>query len=59
MRAIPTEPLCLTCHGKTLAPELAEAIAPATAKIMPTMAATWARPKRSPHKGGSKVTPPP
>ncbi len=27
MRAIPTEPACLTCHGKTLAPELAAAIA--------------------------------
>lgn len=27
MRAIPTEPLCLTCHGKTLAPDLAAAIA--------------------------------
>ena len=27
MRAIPTEPVCLTCHGKTLAPELAAAIA--------------------------------
>jgi len=27
MRAIPTEPVCLTCHGKTLAPELATAIA--------------------------------
>lgn len=27
MRAIPTDALCLTCHGKTLAPELAAAIA--------------------------------
>lgn len=27
MRAIPTEALCLTCHGETLAPELAAAIA--------------------------------
>jgi hypothetical protein len=27
MRAIPTEALCLTCHGATLAPELAAAIA--------------------------------
>ena len=27
MRAIPTEALCLTCHGETLAPELATAIA--------------------------------
>jgi hypothetical protein len=27
MRAIPTEALCLTCHGDTLAPELAAAIA--------------------------------
>ena len=27
MRAIPTEPVCLTCHGKTLTPELAAAIA--------------------------------
>jgi hypothetical protein len=27
LRAIPTEPLCLTCHGETLAPELAAAIA--------------------------------
>ncbi len=27
MRAIPTEALCLTCHGKTLAPEVAAAIA--------------------------------
>ena len=29
MRAIPTDALCLTCHGKTLAPELAAAIASA------------------------------
>jgi hypothetical protein len=27
MRAIPTDALCLTCHGKVLAPELAAAIA--------------------------------
>jgi hypothetical protein len=27
MRAIPTDALCLTCHGKTIAPELAAAIA--------------------------------
>jgi len=27
MRAIPTEALCLTCHGETLAPDLAAAIA--------------------------------
>jgi len=27
MRAIPTEALCLTCHGKTLAPDVAAAIA--------------------------------
>jgi len=27
MRAIPTDALCLTCHGKTIAPELATAIA--------------------------------
>jgi hypothetical protein len=27
MRAIPTEAICLTCHGETLAPELAAAIA--------------------------------
>jgi hypothetical protein len=27
MRAIPTDALCLTCHGKTLAPELAAALA--------------------------------
>jgi hypothetical protein len=27
LRAIPTEALCLTCHGETLAPELAAAIA--------------------------------
>ena len=27
MRAIPTDALCLTCHGKALAPELASAIA--------------------------------
>ncbi len=27
MRAIPTEALCLTCHGETVAPELAAAIA--------------------------------
>ena len=27
MRAIPTDAVCLTCHGKTLAPELAAAIA--------------------------------
>jgi hypothetical protein len=27
MRAIPTDPLCLTCHGKALAPDLAAAIA--------------------------------
>ena len=27
LRAIPTEALCLTCHGDTLAPELAAAIA--------------------------------
>jgi len=27
MRAIPTDALCLTCHGKTLAPDLAAAIA--------------------------------
>lgn len=27
MRAIPTDALCLTCHGKALAPELAAAIA--------------------------------
>jgi hypothetical protein len=27
MRAIPTDALCLTCHGATLAPELAAAIA--------------------------------
>lgn len=27
MRAIPTDSLCLTCHGKSLAPELAAAIA--------------------------------
>jgi hypothetical protein len=27
MRAIPTDALCLTCHGKTLEPELAAAIA--------------------------------
>jgi len=27
MRAIPTDALCLTCHGKTLAPEIAAAIA--------------------------------
>jgi hypothetical protein len=27
MRAIPTDALCLTCHGETLAPELAAAIA--------------------------------
>jgi hypothetical protein len=27
MRAIPTEALCLTCHGKNIAPELAAAIA--------------------------------
>jgi hypothetical protein len=27
MRAIPTEALCLTCHGQSLAPELAAAIA--------------------------------
>jgi hypothetical protein len=27
MRAIPTDALCLTCHGKTLAPELAAVIA--------------------------------
>jgi len=27
MRAIPTDALCLTCHGKNLAPELAAAIA--------------------------------
>ena len=27
MRAIPTDALCLTCHGKILAPELAAAIA--------------------------------
>jgi Protein of unknown function (DUF3365) len=26
MRAIPTDALCLTCHGKTIAPELAAAI---------------------------------
>jgi len=26
MKAIPTQPLCLTCHGETLAPALAEAI---------------------------------
>lgn len=26
MKAIPTQPLCLTCHGDTLAPDLAEAI---------------------------------
>ncbi|NKI33730.1 DUF3365 domain-containing protein [Wenzhouxiangella sp. XN79A] len=26
MKAIPTQPLCVTCHGETLAPELAEAI---------------------------------
>lgn len=27
MRAIPTDALCLTCHGKSIAPELAAAIA--------------------------------
>jgi hypothetical protein len=27
MRAIPTDALCLTCHGKTIAPDLAAAIA--------------------------------
>jgi hypothetical protein len=27
MRAIPTDPLCLTCHGSALAPEVATAIA--------------------------------
>ena len=27
MRAIPTDALCLTCHGQTIAPELAAAIA--------------------------------
>ena len=27
MRAIPTDALCLTCHGESLAPELADAIA--------------------------------
>jgi hypothetical protein len=27
MRAIPTEALCLTCHGKTLSPDVAAAIA--------------------------------
>jgi len=27
MRAIPTDPLCLTCHGSNLSPELAAAIA--------------------------------
>jgi len=27
MRAIPTDALCLTCHGESIAPELAEAIA--------------------------------
>ena len=27
MRAIPTDALCLTCHGKSLAPEVAAAIA--------------------------------
>jgi hypothetical protein len=26
MRAIPTDAVCLTCHGATLAPELAAAI---------------------------------
>jgi hypothetical protein len=29
MRAIPMEPLCTTCHGKTLAPDVAAAIAKA------------------------------
>ena len=27
MRAIPMQPLCVTCHGKTIAPEIAAAIA--------------------------------